>query len=167
MLTSFQVVVRHCHDHCRGTASPPLRPSVRSPLQAVSPNWVLLPLPARAALCKHQSPLLRLRDEGLLSFWKGNVPQLLRIFPYSAAQLTANDQYKRLLAGWAAGSRSGAGADSDQVRKRTLVGPSWRIAASIARRSQASHARARWRPSCEARPLCEGSRSTGSCHMRT
>jgi hypothetical protein len=42
------------------------------------------------------------REEGLLSFWKGNVPQLLRIFPYSAAQLTANDQYKRLLAGWAA-----------------------------------------------------------------
>ena len=50
------------------------------------------------------------RDEGLLAFWKGNVPQLLRIFPYSATQLTANDQYKRLLAGWAAswqGRRSG------------------------------------------------------------
>ncbi len=60
--------------------------------------------------------LLQRRDEGLLAFWKGNVPQLLRIFPYSAAQLTANDQYKRLLAGWAAGSRSGSSADADQVR---------------------------------------------------
>ena len=29
------------------------------------------------------------------------MPQLLRIFPYSAAQLTANDQYKRYLASWA------------------------------------------------------------------
>ena len=35
------------------------------------------------------------------------MPQLLRIFPYSAAQLTANDQYKRLLAGWAAGGHDG------------------------------------------------------------
>ena len=56
------------------------------------------------------------REEGLLSFWKGNVPQLLRIFPYSAAQLTANDQYKRLLAG-GAGRRHGgsSGSSAEQV----------------------------------------------------
>jgi len=44
------------------------------------------------------------REEGILAFWKGNGANVIRIFPYSAAQLAANDQYKRLLApkdgGW-------------------------------------------------------------------
>ncbi|KAI8473205.1 MAG: mitochondrial substrate carrier [Monoraphidium minutum] len=38
------------------------------------------------------------REEGFLAFWKGNGVNIIRIFPYSAAQLAANDQYKRLLA---------------------------------------------------------------------
>ncbi len=38
------------------------------------------------------------REEGLLAFWKGNGANVIRIFPYSAAQLAANDTYKRLLA---------------------------------------------------------------------
>ena len=38
-----------------------------------------------------------LREEGILSFWKGNGTNIIRIFPYSAAQLMANDQYKRIL----------------------------------------------------------------------
>jgi len=37
------------------------------------------------------------REEGVLSFWKGNGTNIIRIFPYSAAQLMANDQYKRML----------------------------------------------------------------------
>jgi solute carrier family 25 (mitochondrial phosphate transporter), member 23/24/25/41 len=37
------------------------------------------------------------REEGLLAFWKGNGANVIRIFPYSAAQLAANDTYKRLL----------------------------------------------------------------------
>lgn len=37
-------------------------------------------------------------EEGFLAFWKGNGTNIIRIFPYSAAQLMANDQYKRLLA---------------------------------------------------------------------
>ena len=37
-------------------------------------------------------------EEGILAFWKGNGTNIIRIFPYSAAQLMANDQYKRLLA---------------------------------------------------------------------
>lgn len=48
------------------------------------------------------------REEGIAAFWKGSVPQLIRIFPYSAAQLTSNDLYKRHLAAWSAGS-GGAG----------------------------------------------------------
>lgn len=38
------------------------------------------------------------REEGFLAFWKGNGVNIVRIFPYSAAQLAANDSYKRLLA---------------------------------------------------------------------
>lgn len=38
------------------------------------------------------------RDEGVLAFWKGNGTNIIRVFPYSAAQLMANDNYKRLLA---------------------------------------------------------------------
>lgn len=39
-----------------------------------------------------------LREEGVLAFWKGNGVNIIRVFPYSAAQLMANDNYKRLLA---------------------------------------------------------------------
>uniref|UniRef100_A0A7S0MXV0 ADP,ATP carrier protein n=1 Tax=Pyramimonas obovata TaxID=1411642 RepID=A0A7S0MXV0_9CHLO len=38
-------------------------------------------------------------EEGLLAFWKGNGTNLIRIVPYSSTQLSANDFYKRLLAG--------------------------------------------------------------------
>lgn len=34
----------------------------------------------------------------MLAFWKGNGTNIIRIFPYSAAQLSANDFYKRNLA---------------------------------------------------------------------
>lgn len=39
-----------------------------------------------------------IREEGFLAFWKGNGVNIIRIFPYSAAQLASNDTYKRLLA---------------------------------------------------------------------
>ncbi|GFR43348.1 hypothetical protein Agub_g4270 [Astrephomene gubernaculifera] len=45
-----------------------------------------------------QSAAKILREEGFLAFWKGNGVNIIRIFPYSAAQLAANDTYKRLLA---------------------------------------------------------------------
>ncbi|KAF8061169.1 hypothetical protein HT031_004631 [Scenedesmus sp. PABB004] len=38
------------------------------------------------------------REEGFTAFWKGNGVNIIRIFPYSAGQLAANDTYKRLLA---------------------------------------------------------------------
>lgn len=40
-----------------------------------------------------------IREEGFRAFWKGNGTNIIRIFPYSAAQLAANDQYKRIVAG--------------------------------------------------------------------
>jgi hypothetical protein len=36
------------------------------------------------------------REEGLTALWKGNSVLIIRIFPYSAAQLAANDTYKRV-----------------------------------------------------------------------
>lgn len=36
------------------------------------------------------------KEEGVLAYWKGNGTNIIRIFPYSAAQLAANDQYKRM-----------------------------------------------------------------------
>lgn len=36
------------------------------------------------------------REEGFLALWKGNSVLIIRIFPYSAAQLAANDTYKRV-----------------------------------------------------------------------
>ncbi|KAF6153618.1 hypothetical protein GIB67_027485 [Kingdonia uniflora] len=36
------------------------------------------------------------REEGLKGFWKGNLPQVIRIIPYSAVQLFAYEAYKKL-----------------------------------------------------------------------
>lgn len=38
------------------------------------------------------------QEEGILAYWKGNGTNIIRIFPYAAAQLAANDQYKRVFA---------------------------------------------------------------------
>jgi solute carrier family 25 phosphate transporter 23/24/25/41 len=38
-----------------------------------------------------------IRDEGITALWKGNSVLIIRIFPYSAAQLAANDTYKRIM----------------------------------------------------------------------
>jgi solute carrier family 25 phosphate transporter 23/24/25/41 len=54
------------------------------------------------------------RDGGAKALWRGNVPQLLKVVPYSAAQLTAYDALKKALAGedgaLAVRSRLAAGA---------------------------------------------------------
>ena len=47
--------------------------------------------------CKALS--LKCREEGILSFWKGNGANMIRVFPYAAAQLSSNDFYKRLFVG--------------------------------------------------------------------
>lgn len=38
------------------------------------------------------------REEGFRAFWKGNGANVVRIFPYTAVQMAANDQYKRFAA---------------------------------------------------------------------
>lgn len=43
--------------------------------------------------------LLCCREEGVSALWKGNSVLIVRIFPYSAAQLAANDTYKRVSMG--------------------------------------------------------------------
>ncbi|KIZ05503.1 Thylakoid ADP,ATP carrier protein, chloroplastic [Monoraphidium neglectum] len=90
------------------------------------------------------------REEGPLAFWKGNGVNVVRIFPYSAAQLAANDQFKRLLAGGggeldvprrlASGAAAGMAATAlthplDVVRLRlALPGHAYRGAVDAARR---------------------------------
>ncbi|KAJ4972106.1 hypothetical protein NE237_005205 [Protea cynaroides] len=39
------------------------------------------------------------KEEGIKGYWKGNLPQVIRIIPYSAVQLFAYDAYKKLLRG--------------------------------------------------------------------
>ncbi|CAI7926622.1 unnamed protein product [Closterium sp. NIES-53] len=39
------------------------------------------------------------REEGIRAFWKGNGLNIIRIFPYSATQLTSHEQYKAMIAG--------------------------------------------------------------------
>ncbi|XP_024393427.1 probable envelope ADP,ATP carrier protein, chloroplastic isoform X2 [Physcomitrium patens] len=38
-------------------------------------------------------------EEGIAGFWKGNVPQVVRVIPYSAVQLFAYEVYKKLFKG--------------------------------------------------------------------
>lgn len=38
------------------------------------------------------------KEEGVLAYWKGNGTNIIRIFPYSAAQFAAHDTYKAALA---------------------------------------------------------------------
>ena len=62
-------------------------------------------------------------EEGLLAFWKGNFTNVVRIFPYSACQLMANDAYKRLLS---------SGKEELSVSTRLLAGALAGMTASAA-----------------------------------
>ncbi|CDP06490.1 unnamed protein product [Coffea canephora] len=39
------------------------------------------------------------KEEGIKGYWKGNLPQVIRIIPYSAVQLFAYETYKKLFSG--------------------------------------------------------------------
>ncbi|KAG5553183.1 hypothetical protein RHGRI_011149 [Rhododendron griersonianum] len=39
------------------------------------------------------------KQEGVKGYWKGNLPQVIRVIPYSAVQLFAYDTYKKLFSG--------------------------------------------------------------------
>ena len=64
-----------------------------------------------------------LREEGFRSFWKGNVPQVLRVLPYSALQLYGYEQFKNLL-----DCKEG---DKWQVAKRLVAGASAGMLATL------------------------------------
>ena len=62
-------------------------------------------------------------EEGVRSFWKGNLPQVLRVLPYSALQLYGYETFKKLL-----------GADSKDrisVPKRLAAGASAGMLATV------------------------------------
>ncbi|KAL0867264.1 hypothetical protein Bca101_046382 [Brassica carinata] len=39
------------------------------------------------------------KEEGIKGYWKGNLPQVIRVLPYSAVQLLAYESYKKLFKG--------------------------------------------------------------------
>jgi solute carrier family 25 phosphate transporter 23/24/25/41 len=39
------------------------------------------------------------KEEGVKGYWKGNLPQVIRVLPYSAVQLLAYESYKNLFKG--------------------------------------------------------------------
>lgn len=39
------------------------------------------------------------KEDGLKGYWKGNLPQVIRVIPYSAVQLFAYETYKKLFEG--------------------------------------------------------------------
>eukprot|EP00271_Cylindrocystis_brebissonii_P011590 TRINITY_DN29459_c0_g1_i1.p1 TRINITY_DN29459_c0_g1~~TRINITY_DN29459_c0_g1_i1.p1 ORF type:complete len:490 (+),score=59.22 TRINITY_DN29459_c0_g1_i1:153-1622(+) len=91
------------------------------------------------------------REEGLVGYWRGNLPQVLRVIPYSAVQLLAYESYKRLFTGKERGAtlsvpaRLAAGACAgmtstlvtyplDVLRLRLAVDPASRSMSKVALR---------------------------------
>ena len=63
------------------------------------------------------------KEEGLLSFWKGNVPQVLRVLPYSALNLYGYERFKEML--------NCREDDKWQVPKRLVAGAAAGMLATI------------------------------------
>ncbi|KAG7549127.1 Mitochondrial carrier domain superfamily [Arabidopsis thaliana x Arabidopsis arenosa] len=87
------------------------------------------------------------KEEGLKGYWKGNLPQVIRIVPYSAVQLFAYETYKKLFRGkdgqLSVLGRLGAGACAgmtstlityplDVLRLRLAVEPGYRTMSQVA-----------------------------------
>ncbi|CAF2118104.1 BnaA03g00350D [Brassica napus] len=87
------------------------------------------------------------REEGVKGYWKGNLPQVIRIVPYSAVQLFAYETYKKLFRGedgqLSVLGRLGAGACAgmtstlityplDVLRLRLAVEPGYRTMSQVA-----------------------------------
>ncbi|CAH8330094.1 unnamed protein product [Eruca vesicaria subsp. sativa] len=87
------------------------------------------------------------REEGIKSYWKGNLPQVIRVVPYSAVQLFAYETYKKLFRGedgqLSVLGRVGAGACAgmtstlityplDVLRLRLAVEPGYRTMSQAA-----------------------------------
>ncbi|KAG2333600.1 hypothetical protein Bca52824_004780 [Brassica carinata] len=76
------------------------------------------------------------REEGVKGYWKGNLPQVIRIVPYSAVQLFAYEAYKAIILFWGEDGQlsvlGAAGMTStvityplDVLRLRLAVEPGW------------------------------------------
>ncbi|KAK6943122.1 Mitochondrial substrate/solute carrier [Dillenia turbinata] len=87
------------------------------------------------------------KEEGVKGYWKGNLPQVIRIIPYSAVQLYAYETYKKLFAGkdgklsvigrLAAGACAGMTSTFvtyplDVLRLRLAVEPGYRTMSEVA-----------------------------------
>ncbi|KAJ4978431.1 hypothetical protein NE237_009211 [Protea cynaroides] len=87
------------------------------------------------------------KEEGIKGYWKGNLPQVIRIIPYSAVQLFAYEVYKKLFSGkngelsvigrLAAGACAGMTSTLvtyplDVLRLRLAVEPGYRTMSEVA-----------------------------------
>ncbi|EOA24088.1 hypothetical protein CARUB_v10017319mg [Capsella rubella] len=87
------------------------------------------------------------KDEGMKGYWKGNLPQVIRVLPYSAVQLLAYESYKNLFKGkddqlsvigrLAAGACAGMTSTLltyplDVLRLRLAVEPGYRTMSQVA-----------------------------------
>lgn len=87
------------------------------------------------------------KEEGIKGYWKGNLPQVLRVLPYSAVQLLAYESYKKLFKGkdgelnvigrLAAGACAGMTSSLvtyplDVLRLRLAVEPGYRTMSQVA-----------------------------------
>ncbi|KAK7836106.1 probable envelope ADP,ATP carrier protein, chloroplastic [Quercus suber] len=87
------------------------------------------------------------KEEGIRGYWKGNLPQVIRVIPYSAVQLFAYETYKKLFRGvdgelsvigrLAAGACAGMTSTFityplDVLRLRMAVEPGYRAMSEVA-----------------------------------
>lgn len=87
------------------------------------------------------------KEEGIRGYWKGNLPQVIRVIPYSAVQLFAYELYKKLFTGQngelSVVARLSAGAFAgmtstfityplDVLRLRLAVEPGYRTMSEVA-----------------------------------
>ncbi|KAG6620523.1 hypothetical protein I3842_Q064900, partial [Carya illinoinensis] len=87
------------------------------------------------------------KEEGIRGYWKGNLPQVIRVIPYSAVQLFAYETYKKLFRGkdgelsvigrLAAGACAGMTSTFityplDVLRLRLAVEPGYRTMSEVA-----------------------------------
>ncbi|XP_028764352.1 probable envelope ADP,ATP carrier protein, chloroplastic isoform X1 [Neltuma alba] len=102
---------------------------------------------AKKAIGFIEATTLIAKEEGIKGYWKGNLPQVIRIIPYSAVQLFAYETYKKIFRGkngelsvfgrLAAGAFAGMTSTFityplDVLRLRLAVEPGYRTMTEVA-----------------------------------
>ncbi|GAV75481.1 Mito_carr domain-containing protein [Cephalotus follicularis] len=102
---------------------------------------------AKKAIGFVEAIVLIAKEEGIKGYWKGNLPQVIRVIPYSAVQLFAYETYKNLFKGkdgelsvigrLAAGACAGMTSTFvtyplDVLRLRLAVEPGYRTMSQVA-----------------------------------